>query len=64
MDTFTLTITLGNEAMQNYGDISGLLKELAADLHKRYELTGAIRHVTSGKCRDANGNTVAQWEVK
>lgn len=52
---FTLTITLGNDAMQTREDISGALRNVAAMLE--WDVT------TGGPIRDANGNTVGEWKV-
>lgn len=59
MDTFTLTVELGNAAMQDGRDVAGLLRELASKIEDD-DFTRAY----GGKCRDINGNTVARWEVK
>ncbi len=56
--TFTLTIELGNDAMQNQYDVRRALRELASDkLINKWSDGGA-------KIMDANGNSVGQWEVK
>lgn len=54
--TFTLTITLGNDAMQDGGDIAEAL-EWVAD---HTDIMGS----REGSIRDRNGNTVGKWEVK
>lgn len=59
MDTFTLTIELGNEAMQTGYDVADLLRELASKIED-----DDFTRVDGGRCRDINGNTVARWEVK
>lgn len=56
---FTLTIELGNDAMQDGRDVMKALAQVAAKIaHNTMKL------VDSGKIRDINGNTVGQWEVK
>lgn len=56
-DTFTLTIELGNDAMQAPEDVARALRRVAVDV-ERVEFTPLPVHV-----RDANGNTVGRWEV-
>lgn len=58
--TFTLTIELGNDAMQDYGDIASALRTLA----RRISNNGEAVLVDGGKIMDANGNSVGSWEVK
>jgi hypothetical protein len=53
-DQFTLTIELGNDAMQSGEDVANALVEIAADLRVGQE---------SGRIRDYNGNTVGSWEL-
>ena len=55
MTTFTLTITLGNEAMQEANDIAWTLRKVA------FELENDPDH---NRIRDINGNTVGEWEIK
>ena len=54
--TFTLTITLGNDGMQDGGDIAEAL-EWVAD---HTDIMGSRK----GSIRDRNGNTVGSWAVK
>ena len=51
---FTLTIQMGNAAMQTGEDVADVLHNVASDL-----LTGR----TSGTIMDANGNTVGSWNL-
>jgi hypothetical protein len=54
--TFTLTIELGNEAMQTPSDVAEALEDIA-----RYLRANGL--ITNGAgIRDANGNTVGYWE--
>jgi hypothetical protein len=53
---FTLTIELGNEAMQSHEDIARALE----DVIERLRLA---THVENGSIRDDNGNTVGRWGV-
>lgn len=53
---FTLTIKLGNAAMQDPADVAHALQTLAFRL--RDEGFG-----TGGRIRDENGNTVGTWDV-
>lgn len=57
--TFTLTIELGNDAMQTGFDVTRVLVEVGYKLD-RHPLT----KVDGGNILDANGNSVGQWEVK
>jgi hypothetical protein len=52
LDRFTLTIDLGNDAMQSHTDIADALRNVIAALY---------RGQTQGKVRDANGNTVGDY---
>jgi hypothetical protein len=53
---FTLTIELGNEAMQTPSDVAEALEDIA-----RYLRANGL--ITNGAgIRDANGNTVGYWE--
>lgn len=60
-DKFTLTINLGNEAMQTPQDIAEALREVVRrlDLHS---LQGT--EPITGKIRDLNGNTVGEWKIE
>ena len=57
MDTFTLTIELGNDAMQDKHDVTRAIEDMLA--------TGAISGGwTKGKIFDDNGNTVGEWSFQ
>jgi hypothetical protein len=62
---FTLTIILGNDAMQSPDDVAyalGRLQAMFVDTTDSFEeLSVGDR---SGRIRDLNGNTVGQWEVR
>lgn len=56
--TFSLTITLGNDAMQNYWDVSDTLDAI------QYPHADAMPVAGDGETiRDASGNTVGNWSV-
>jgi hypothetical protein len=59
MSKFTLTIKLGNEAMQTRQDIAGALEDLA-DHFRAFEDSKRVR----GIIRDANGNSFGSWEIE
>lgn len=52
-DTFTLTIELGNETMQNGPDVARALREVADKIEHGLE--------ARGKIIDTNGNTVGEY---
>ena len=56
MDKFTLTISLGNDAMQDYYDIAEALTRLGA-------LMADYGDDTPKSIIDQNGNYVGQWSV-
>ena len=56
MQTITITITLGNDAMQSEADVARALRELA----KRIDAKG-LDYVT--KVMDANGQSVGTVET-
>jgi hypothetical protein len=57
---FTLTINLGNAAMQTPDDVARALAVVASRVVRCYSgLDGDV-----GKVWDDNGNTVGQWEYK
>lgn len=61
MATFTLTIELGNEAMQTSTDVERALTRTALALaHDGYEDLSAG---DGGRILDDNGNRVGQWSV-
>lgn len=59
---FTVEIELGNDAMQTWGDVRRVLRELVRHLsdatqpHSKPQIDG-------GKIMDVNGNSVGKWEV-
>lgn len=53
MAQFTLSITLGNDAMQTNEDIADALYDVAED----------VALATSGKVFDRNGNQVGNWRI-
>lgn len=59
--TFTLTIELGNDAMQSRGDIEGALRKLGQNL--RY-MSDPPEAGDDGKIMDENGNSVGIWAVE
>jgi hypothetical protein len=56
---FTLTIDLGNSAMDEPQDVARALDEVAFDLKRN----GFVGEGESGLIRDLNGNRVGSWEV-
>jgi hypothetical protein len=58
---FRLVITLGNDAMQTPSDVAGLLRALAGSQQGDRPYSELPPY--GGTLRDANGNTVARWEV-
>ena len=63
MDRFTLTIELGNDAMQTPADVADMLATIAERLTDVHAWEGMLPDKTEGRERDANGNTVAHWRV-
>ncbi len=61
VDRFTLTIELGNAAMQSPMDIAAALRKLAVRLSREYN---GLNLPDSGKIMDLNGNSVGNWEVR
>jgi hypothetical protein len=57
---FTLTIELGNDAMQTRADIEEALRKLGQDL--RY-MSDPPEDGDDGVVADTNGNKVGTWEV-
>jgi hypothetical protein len=53
-EKFTLSIELGNEAMQTGEDVARALREVAKKLDGGDD---------SGRIRDENGNTVGEWDL-
>jgi len=58
MSTFTLKITLGNEAMQTGSDIARALRDIADDIADQDQMSG-----TGGNIMDDNGNSVGKWST-
>lgn len=62
--TFTLTIELGNDAMQSSADVRVALQEVRlALLQQRHSWFNVVK-VDGAKILDANGNSVGQWSVE
>ncbi len=59
--TFTLKITLGNDAMQTTGQIAKALRTVADKIGPKWRVTPLPEE---HKIMDLNGNTVGFWEVK
>lgn len=57
MESFSLEITLGNDAMDSPWDVAAALRALADRLEANAWGDG------TAPIRDANGNTVGSWEV-
>lgn len=62
-DTFTLTINLGNDAMQDMRDISHAVHELARRLDE-FGGVDALPNSAGGPIRDINGNKVGRWKLQ
>ena len=62
---FKLKIEMGNDAMQEVGHVEDALTELVESGKLRREVTGLgkMKVGSTGKIRDANGNTVGEWKV-
>jgi len=64
--TFTLTITLGNDAMQTSADLAAALVAVEREIlnSDAVEVAGQAQvRSRAGVIRDANGNTVGEWRV-
>ena len=57
--TFTLTIEMGNDAMQTYADIAQATRRIFSDFARMDEDV----EDNAGRIYDANGNKVGTWEV-
>ena len=57
--TFTLTIEMGNDAMQTYADIAHATQRVFADFSRNHE---AVED-NAGRIYDANGNKVGTWSI-
>lgn len=62
MNTFLVTITLGNDAMRTPSDIAAALERVAARVRELNPEDTAIRQC-GGTIRDINGNTVGNWRT-
>jgi len=61
---FTLTIEMGNGAMNTPSDVMNALRKLADHVDPEgYPDKWASPAEEGGKIRDVNGNTVGKWEV-
>jgi hypothetical protein len=58
-ESFSLSIELGNDGMRSPEHVAGTLRTLAEYL----DGTGGWQHIDAGTLRDANGNTVGQWDA-
>jgi hypothetical protein len=56
---FTLTIEMGNDAVQTAEDIAGILDDTSQGIRDDGELISDFKF----SVRDANGNTVGHWMV-
>lgn len=63
MATITITITTGNEAMQDGIDAARALDKISAQLEETYAGQLAARVGLSKPILDLNGNTVGTWQV-
>lgn len=61
---FTLSIKLGNDAMQDHNDIGSALVQLGQRLMKEHARGLGPSTVDSGIIRDINGNNVGSWGVR
>ena len=62
---FTLTITLGNDAMQSGEDLAAALHSVADKLAAlgADPIEDLDDYDASGRVRDENGNTVGRWSL-
>jgi hypothetical protein len=63
-DQFSLTIELGNDAMQSTTDVADALRAVADYIAGIGDLPDGDWHLDAGSVRDMNGNTVGSWEVE
>jgi hypothetical protein len=62
---FTLTIELGNDAMQSYQDLRDALKQVATKLGSRQHcMKGTPSDGDGSKVMDENGNSVGEWKIE
>lgn len=60
---FSLTIRLGNDAMQTPADIAAALRDVADRLADGYDPVSELGP-HEGVIRDVNGNRVGTWEAR
>jgi len=60
---FVLTIELGNDAMQTYGDIASALIRLGKDSCDNEPPELVASSTNGGNVYDQNGNRVGKWKV-
>ena len=58
---FTLTIEMGNDAMQTYADIAQATRRIFADFARR---EGEDVEEDAGRVYDLNGNKVGTWSIE
>ena len=61
---FTLTIDLGNDAMQTYADLRAALKYVSAYTREYRGRDEALEPYDNALVRDVNGNTVGGWTIE
>jgi hypothetical protein len=64
MKNFTLTITLGNDAMSEPADIADVLRELANNFNSGNAFDETNGKYAHGFLRDINGNRVGEWKIQ
>jgi hypothetical protein len=57
--TFTMTIELGNDAMQTYADLATATRRIFSDFARQHEPV----EDNAGRIYDANGNKVGTWSI-
>lgn len=62
MPKFTLTINLGNDAMQTGYDVMQQLRDVAYIMQDHGDVT-PIKRITKCPIKDRNGNVVGHYEV-
>jgi hypothetical protein len=60
--TLTITITMGNDAMQTIEDLSAALRKVAREVDE-LDMIEAGSEILSGRIRDANANSVGEWNI-
>jgi hypothetical protein len=60
---FSLSIELGNDAMQSGFDVATALEAAAAYIHDLSENTGALEAQDGAAIFDTNGNRVGFWAI-